>query len=339
MNYFSFNPLWHEKIGKIYALLERVKISEEKSKDVLHLRKTNRILNINATTSIEGNRLSIEQVRDIINGKDVWGPPKDIREVQNTFAAYEQIPLLNPYSVSDFLKAHRLITSDLVQESGEFRTGGVYVVNSQNDILHSGANYHEVPHLVEEVLNWGATTETHPLLASSAIHFMIEHIHPFRDGNGRIGRLWQTLLLSRWNALFEWMPVETIIYHNQARYYEVLQASHSGKVIDCKPFIDFMMEVIENSLYKFIDVSTKTVENVGVKDENVGVKDKNVSVKDENIQLISENSSITVKELAFASKKTTRTIERHLKQLREEGILERIGSDKTGIWKIINSKQ
>ena len=221
-SFFTNNPLWYEKIGKIYALLERVKISEEQSKDVLHLRKTNRILSVGSTTAIEGNRLTVQQVFDVINGKVVFASLHDIKEVKNAFSAYEQIPDLDPYSIDDFLKSHSFITENLVQEAGQFRTVGVAVVNNNKEILHSGADYKEVPHLVAELLEWGRTTDTHAIIKSSAMHFMIEHIHPFRDGNGRIGRLWQTLVLSKWNPVFEWIPVETMIYHNQQKYYDAL---------------------------------------------------------------------------------------------------------------------
>ncbi|MDR3141065.1 MAG: Fic family protein, partial [Tannerellaceae bacterium] len=250
--FFTYNPLWHEQIGKIYALLERVKISEEQSKDALHLRRNSRILSVGSTTAIEGNRLTVQQVFDVINGKTVFAPPHDIKEVKNAFSAYEQIPGLNPYSMEDFLRAHSFITESLVQESGQFRSVGAAVVNSKHEILHSGADFKQAPALIAELLEWGKTTETHALIKSSAMHFMIEHIHPFRDGNGRIGRLWQTLVLTKWNEIFAWLPVETMIYHNQAKYYEALQQSHKNGV-DCSPFIDFMLNVIENAMYQYVD--------------------------------------------------------------------------------------
>ena len=337
-HFFTHNPLWHEQIGKIYALLERVKITEEQSKDVLHLRRTNRILTIGSTTAIEGNRLTVQQVFDVINGKVVFAPLHDINEVKNAFAAYEQIPDLNPYSVEDFLKAHNFIIGNLVQESGQFRTVGVAVVNSKREILHSGADFKEVPTLVTNLFEWGKTTDTHTLIKSSAIHFMIEHIHPFRDGNGRIGRLWQTLVLNKWNSVFEWLPVETMIYHNQAKYYEALQQSHSKNgIIDCRPFIDFMLDVIENSMYQYIDGADDSV-NDPVKNINGGLfgglfGGLNETEK-EIISLIKENSHIRAFEMAQKLLKPVRTIENNLRQLKEKGIIARIGSKKTGYWKI-----
>ena len=332
-DFYTQSPSWHEKIGRIYALLERVKISEEQSADLLHLRKTNRILSISGTTAIEGNRLSPSQVRDVINGKPVLGPPKDIKEVQNAFVAYELIPELNPYSVDDFLKAHRHITSELVNEAGQFRSVGVSVVNGTGKILHSGSKFSEVPRLVAELFSWGEKSEAHPFIKSSAMHFMIEHIHPFRDGNGRIGRLWQTLVLTKWNALFEWMPVETIIYNNQARYYEALQRSNRNKTrVDCAPFIDFMLEAIENTMYKYVDVATTTTteypDSVGI---NVGI---NVGIKEKILDYIAAYPQVTIPQLAQFLKVNARTIERYIKELREEGIIRREGSRKIGYWRI-----
>jgi Fic family protein len=335
-DFYTQNASWHEKIGKIYALLERVKISEEQSSDVLHLRKTSRILTIGSTTAIEGNRLSPSQVRDVINGKPVLGPPKDIKEVQNAFTAYEMIPELNPYSVEDFLRAHRHITSELVSEAGQFRSVEVRVVNGKGETLHSGAKFSDVPRLVAELFSWGEESESHPFIKSSAMHFMIEHIHPFRDGNGRIGRLWQTLVLAKWNTLFEWMPVETIIYNNQMRYYEALKRSNENKAkIDCAPFIDFMLEVIENTMYKYIDVAgTTTVGQTGNVGINVGA---NVGIKEKILDYLAAYPQITIPQLAQFFKVNTRTIERYMKELRESGKIVREGSNKSGYWRIVNN--
>ncbi len=324
---YTESPKWHEKIGGIHALLERVKISEEQSGDVLHLRKVNRILSIHASTAIEGNCLTLEQVSDVINGKPVLGPPKDIKEVQNAWLAYNEMAAYDPWAVADLLKAHALLTDTLIGEAGRFRSVGVAVVRGDGVIMHRGSPADEAPALVEQLLDWGKTDEAHPLIKSSAIHYGIEHIHPFRDGNGRIGRLWQTLILSQWNPLFAWMPIETLVHHNQALYYQALQDSHADG-LDCRPFVDFMLDAIANSLYKYIDIATETRADVGV---NVGV---NVGVKEQILDYLKQQPALSAKELAALLNKASRTVERYLKELREQGRLRRVGSDKAGHWEV-----
>jgi Fic family protein len=323
MPHFTPSPQWHDKIGRISALLERLSLTVRT--DDLRLRRTSRIPSIGATTAIEGNRLTTQQVTDVINGKRVLGPFRDIKEVQNAYAAYELIPSLNPYSVKDFLKAHQAITSELIGESGKFRTVGVAVVNQLGQILHSGADSKEVPRLVRELLRWGKNADAHPLIKSSAMHFMIEHIHPFRDGNGRIGRLWQTLVLAEWKPVFEWLPVETMVHHNQLRYYLALQKSHQGQV-DCAPFIDFMLEMIERTVQQAVEADEES--DVGA---IVGV---NVGVKKEILNVLQENPGLSAKEMGALFEVSSRTIERHLKQLREAGAIVREGSDKSGVWRV-----
>lgn len=334
--FYTDNPKWYEKIGAIHALLERVKISEEQSGSVLHLRRRNRILSIHSSTAIEGNQLTLDQVTDVINGKPVWGPPKDIREVQNAWQAYGEMPGYNPWSVADLLQAHAHLTDALIGESGQFRSGGVAVVGSDGTLLHRGALSREVPALVEQLLEWGRANEAHPLITSSAVHYRLEYIHPFRDGNGRIGRLWQTLILSRWNPLFAWMPTETLVHHNQALYYKALQDSHAGATVDCRPFIDFMLDAIANSLYKYIDVATRTVDETFVNvPVNVSV---NVPVNEltaKILTLVRAQPKVTAQKMALTLGVTDKTIKRHLKLLREQGRVRRVGSDKAGHWEII----
>lgn len=335
--FYTDAPSWHEKIGAIHALLERVKISEEQSGHVLHLRRRNRILTIHASTAIEGNQLTLDQVTDVINGKPVWGPPKDIREVQNAWQAYGEMPGYDPWSVTDLLLAHAHLTDALLGESGQFRTGGVAVVASDGTLLHRGALSAQVPALVQQLLVWGQTSEAHPLIVSSAVHYRLEHIHPFRDGNGRIGRLWQTLILSRWNPLFAWMPTETLVHHNQALYYKALQDSHSGATVDCRPFIDFMLDAIANSLYQYIDVATRTVDEGSVNDPvNVPVNVPANDLASKILTLVRAQSKVTAQKMALTLGVSEKTIKRHLKLLREQGRIARVGSDKTGHWAIID---
>jgi Fic family protein len=226
-----------ERIGKIQG-------SGEYGRD-LHLRKANRLRSIHSSTAIEGNTLSLEQVTDIINGKRLAGNPREIREIQNAYGAYEKMLKFNPFDVKDFLTAHKLLTADLITESGAFRSGDVGVFSGK-EVVHIGARPAFVPLLVKELFDWAKTSDIHPLIKSSAVHFEIEFIHPFADGNGRIGRLWQTLILSRWHEIFAWIPTETIVYKNQAEYYRVL--GDAEKTADSTEFIEFMLKAIADAL-------------------------------------------------------------------------------------------
>lgn len=336
--FYTESPSWHEKIGDIHAILERVKISEERSANILHLRKLNRIMSIHASTAIEGNQLTLNQVSDIINGKPVWGPPKDIKEVQNAWDAYNELANYNPWSVEDFLKAHALLTQSLIEESGNFRSVGVAIVRGDGVVMHRGSPAKNVPNLMDQLFSWGDSSKAHPLITSCAVHYMIEYIHPFRDGNGRIGRLWQTLILSKWNPLFAWMPIETLVHYNQALYYKALQDSHADGV-NCRPFIDFMLDAISNSLHKYIDIATETEKKLRTVPVNDPVNDpvniEDHSISDKILILLRANSKATIQKMALALGVSEKTIKRHLKELRAQGRLHRIGSDKTGYWEVV----
>ena len=210
------------------------------------LRKTNRIRTIHGSLAIEQNTLSLEQVTAVLGGKHVLAPQKDIAEVKNAYEIYERLPQLNPYSIDDLLTAHKIMTRGLVQESGMFRSTPVGVVDPQGNILHFGTLPAYVPQLVEELMDWTKNSDLHVLIRSCVFHYEFEVIHPFADGNGRIGRLWHTLLLSQWNPAFAWLPIESIIYDNQQAYYNAINASNDA--VDSTPFIEFMLSVIKSAL-------------------------------------------------------------------------------------------
>jgi Fic family protein len=171
---------------------------------------------------------------------------------------------------------------------------------------------------------------------------MIEHIHPFRDGNGRMGRLWQTLVLSKWNPLFEWMPVETVIHNNQARYYEALRRSHGRTATDCAPFVDFMLDAIENSLYNYIDIAAETAaeDDAAIRAEKLGVKlGVKLSVNQAAIlKLIMANGRVTVKEIAKRINLSETSVQNNIAKLKKMGALVREGSDKSGQWKVVGDE-
>lgn len=215
------------------------------------LRRTNRIRTIYGSLAIEQNTLSLEQVTAVLNGKRVLAPPKDIAEVRNAYEIYEHLEELDPYSVDDLLTAHGIMTRGLIEESGIFRTRPVGVADSEGRILHLGTLPQYVPDLVMELLEWVKTSGVHMLIRSCVFHYELELIHPFADGNGRVGRLWHTLLLSKWNSAFAWLPVESIIHDRQQEYYEAINASN--KAGESTAFITFMLSAIKASLIDAIN--------------------------------------------------------------------------------------
>ena len=217
------------------------------------LRRANRIRTIQGSLAIEQNTLSVEQVTAILNGTLVVAPPRDIAEVRNAYEIYERLDELDPYSVDDLLLAHGIMTRGLVEESGMFRTRPVGVVDRDGNILHFGTLPDYVPGLVGELMDWAKHSDVPMLIRSCVFHYEFELIHPFADGNGRIGRLWHTLLLSRWNPAFAWLPVESMIYSNQKEYYAAINAANAaGK---STVFVEFMLSTIKASLTEALSVS------------------------------------------------------------------------------------
>lgn len=217
------------------------------------LRRTNRIRTIHGSLAIEQNTLTLEQVTAVLNGKQVLAPPKDIAEVKNAYEIYERLDELNPYSVDDLLTAHSIMTRGLVDESGVFRSKPVGVVDQEGHVLHFGTLPQYVPDLVMELLDWVKNSDVHMLIRSCVFHYEFELIHPFADGNGRVGRLWHTLLLSKWNPAFAWLPVESMIHARQPEYYAAINASNDAG--ESTEFIEFMLSSIKASLIDAINAS------------------------------------------------------------------------------------
>lgn len=226
-----------EQVGRITVLQEGI-ISP-------HLRRENRIRTIHSSLAIEHNSLSLDQVTAILDGKRVLGNPNDIKEVQNAYEAYEMMLRLNPESVEDLLTAHKLMMQGLVPENGKFRSGGVGVFDGDR-LVHMAPPAHLVPKLIQDLFNWYQNSEMHPLIKSAVFHYEFEFIHPFQDGNGRMGRMWHSLLLGQWKELFFWLPVEELIQSKQAEYYDAL--GKSDKAADSAVFVDLMLEIIRDTL-------------------------------------------------------------------------------------------
>jgi len=215
---------------------------------VPRLRRENRLRSIHASLAIENNSLSLEQVTAVIAGKRVLGPPKEILEVRNAFAAYEAMGGWVPWSSRDLLAAHRLMTEGLVDFPGRYRSGAVGIAKG-GKLVHLAPPAERVPALMKDLLNWLRRSKEHPLVTSSVFHYELEFIHPFADGNGRIGRLWQTLILSHWKPALAYPPVEDVIRERQSDYYRVLAVS--DKAGESSAFVEFMLETLLQALVAF----------------------------------------------------------------------------------------
>ena len=216
------------------------------------MRKANRICTIQGSLAIEGNTLSTEQIKAILNSKVVIAPPKEVQEVRNTIKAYEAFQQWQPSQEVDLLQAHQILMTGLIDEVGQYRHGGVGVMSGDR-VVHMAPPANQINRLMFDLLDWLNDSDVHPLIQSSVFHYEFEFIHPFADGNGRMGRLWQTLILSRWNPIFANIPVESLIYQNQKAYYEALQASTDRT--DSAPFIEFILQMILDAILSSNDTA------------------------------------------------------------------------------------
>jgi len=222
-----------EAMGRLAVLTDQAK--------VLRLRRLNRIRTIHGSLAIEGNTLSEAQITAILEGKRVIAPPREVQEVKNALAAYDRFDSWRSDSEKDLLETHRMLMSGLIDEAGRYRGGGVGVMAGQQ-VIHLAPPADRVPQLMADLLSWLTATNAHPLITGSVFHYEFEFIHPFADGNGRMGRLWQSLILARWNPLFADIPVESLVFERQAEYYRALQ--ESSRQADSAPFIAFMLRLL-----------------------------------------------------------------------------------------------
>lgn len=244
-------------ISEITEILTRITINDNLISNP-KLRRDNRVKTIHASLAIENNTLSLEQVTDIINGKRVLGAPDEICEVKNAFEAYEKLLLMNPFSIEDMLVAHKILMNDLTREAGMFRNGGVGIFAGEI-LVHMAPPAEHVPKLIKDLIEWTKEAmDVHPLIKSSVFHYEFEFIHPFADGNGRMGRMWQTLLLYQWKPIFGWLPLETLIKERQEKYYKVLgecdHDANSGK------FIEFSLQAIYDTLKEIFETEQVNIQ-------------------------------------------------------------------------------
>ena len=320
---FSISPEAINLIAEISAQIERYAIRLE-NEDGLLLRKANRIKTIHSSLAIEGNNLTENQVRDIINGKNVIAPLREIQEVKNAIRTYEMYPTLNPFRLKDMLKAHGSMMEALIDNAGRFRHTGVCVFSEQG-CVHIAPPADRVPFLMNDLFDWLANSKDHLLIRSCVFHYEFEFIHPFADGNGRIGRLWQSLILGKLHPLFEHLPVENMVHANQQSYYDAI--TESTRRADSCPFIEFMLMEIIKALRQH---QGEEISNVGI---NVGI---NVGTNEQKIlDIISSSPKATAREMAETMGITIRQCERLLAKMKRDNIIARIGATKNGYWEVL----
>lgn len=280
------------------------------------LRRQNRIKTIHSSLQIEGNTLSENQITAIVENKRVVGPEKDILEVKNAIEIYENLPKLNAYKEKDFLKAHQVLMKNLITESGKYRQQNVGIVKGK-DIQHIAPPFENIPFLMKDLFAYLQKEEDIILIKSCVFHYEMEFIHPFSDGNGRMGRLWQTLILMKEFPFFEFLPFETLISENQKEYYQSLSASDKqGK---STIFIEFMLQIIDDSLAKL----TKQKQNILTDVERIHyflTKNTKDFARKDYMEIFKDISSATAS--------------RDLKKGIEMGLFQKQGDKKTTIYSI-----
>jgi len=303
VKYISFIS---EKIGEINAKYV-VKTNPT-------LRKQNKIKTIHSSLSIEGNVLSEQQITAILENKRVVGPQKDITEVQNALEVYKNLNTFKYSSEKDFLKAHSVLMQDLIAKAGRYRTKGVGIVKGSK-VEHVAPPYQNVPFLMKDLFQYLKDQSEIALIKSCVFHYEMEFIHPFMDGNGRMGRLWQTLILKEEFSIFEFLPFETLISKNQSAYYNAL--SISDKEGKSTKFIEYMLSIIDQSLNELLQNATKRLS------------------AEDRIHIFLENAlhEFTRKDyLNYFKDVSSATASRDLKKGVENGIIKKSGDKKTTVY-------
>lgn len=305
-------------VAEISALLERHNIALE-SEQELKLRKANRIKTIHSSLAIEGNTLSEDDVRDIINGKPVVAPLRQIQEVKNAIRVYDIYSQLNPLKEKDLLRAHGMMMEALTDDAGRYRRSGVGVFGEKG-LVHMAPPPQRVPALMDDLFSWLKESDNHLLIRSCVFHYEFEFIHPFSDGNGRMGRLWQSLILGKLNPVFEHLPVENMVYSNQQEYYDAIAASTAAG--QSGPFIDFMLTEILKTLQQ--NISEKVPNKIPYKVPNKS----ELAI----LALLSDNPRLTRTELAANVGLSESGVKKILSNMKAAGWIERYGSNKAGMW-------
>ena len=288
------------------------------------LRRTNRLRSLQSSLAIEGNRLSLDEVTAVIDGKEIKGPQRDIREITNARTAYDMIGSLDPYSVDDLLKAHGKMMDGLVKNPGKFRGCDVGVFDGEGNCVHLAPNPILVPGLMDGLIQWTKESDYPLILKSCVFHYEFENIHPFEDGNGRMGRLWQTLLLSKYDSTFEWIPVESMIRSHQNEYYDALAESDSS--CDCTKFVEFITMMIAEALNESIEERLR---------ESNDVEDEMTINEIRLFSMIRDGHFRNIGQAAEMMRVSIPTVNRCLRSLKDSEAIKKVGNKKTGKWVVI----
>lgn len=299
-NYVPPFELTNDMLEKVSSIMEKIgKLDNYNTFDKNpYLRKQTRINSIHSSLAIENNKLTLNQVKDVINGKVVIGKQKDIQEVKNAYNAYEKLAKINPYSIEDLKKVHGMMTFLTVEQSGEFRTGPEGVFDGDNCIFICPPEDMVVP-LMNNLFKWlnYNKDKIHPLILSSIFHYEFVFIHPFSDGNGRMARLWQNVILYNWKDIFEYIPIESKIHKYQNEYYKAIADSNNEG--NSNQFISFMLKMIDDTLEELITTTPLPLTN-----EDINIK-KLLDVMDSNIPLSAKE---IMEKLNIKSKETLRNV-------------------------------
>ena len=309
-------------INLISAISEELTRIEYNEKEIItpYLRKKNRVKTLAGTLEIEGNFLGEDKITAILDGKRVLGTTLEVAEAEGAINSYKELENYQFDDLDSLLQSHQILMDGVLKTAGNYRAVDLGVGT------HIAPQNHLVPSFMNDLFEWLKNSDEHPLIKSSVFHFEFEFIHPFSDGNGRVGRLWQTVILYNWKKVFNAIPTESIVRDNQQAYYDALELS--SKTGDSTNFIEFMLEMILKTV----------IQQVEKRDDDVPINVPiNVPIKriEEVFQLIKNNKEVTSAQIAVKLEVSDKTIKRDITKLKNDNRIVRVGSFKTGYWEVV----